>query len=65
MRRNQRITGRDFLAEAKRRGWPIRMGKGDHCLVTPPDGRPISIIVGSKMNRTAPPRAMKVLRDTP
>lgn len=60
-RRTPRMTNRAFIAEAKRRGWEVRCGKGDHINVLRP-GMPIIVIRNGQWTKTAPPVAMRALR---
>lgn len=63
MSRTPRLTNREFIAEAKRRGWLVRHGKGDHVNVLRP-GLPIIVIRNGRWADIAPPVAMRALRET-
>ena len=61
-RRTPRLTNRAFIAEARRRGWEVRYGKGDHVNVLRP-GLPVIAIRNGHWNQIAPPVAMRALRE--
>ena len=47
------VTGRQILAEAERRGWKARPGRGDHVVLrSPRTGRTIALDLGVKADGT-------------